>query len=504
MITHRFAFIFVTIMINLLLTSCGGEADGSGSSANKTPQASATPVPAVLAEDLNEPDDNTQPENHESSAFYFSYDDSASTASKELTFTALQEGRVPPASWGRPYEYLNSEKFTHFNADSYLPFDVSFGIYAAQALEIPLREEIDDALYALGVNISGPNMTQEERPNVVLTLLVDVSGSMEAPYAIETYGDHRTLLDVVKVGLMTLLDHLKEGDVLNLVTFSTGSDIPVQNWFYNPSDDTFTNAVAGLYTQASTNLNAGITKAYEAALQSYQSHKANRVIILTDAYVNQGEVNPTIIAENTVINGREGIHFAGIGIGNGFNDRFLNQLTDIGKSVYAAMISPGDAERIFGAGFMNFIDSAVSDVKFRLIYPNNFTHFSSAAEEVSEDPEQVNSTNFSYNSSQFFLELFSTQNASDSDTFVLTITYKEAGETQTIEIEKTLAQLQAAGGELHIKSAAAATTLASLVNGELSCDVVLASSLYAATEVSEIFSNYRDAIDHYCALINKN
>ena len=438
-------------------------------------------------------------EDEESQYFYFSYDDSSSTAARDLSVFALENGNKPSAGWGRPYEFLNAEEFEHFNKETLGPFDISFGAYIDQENSISLADA--DQTFSIGINLSGPVMTNAERPNVVLTLLVDVSGSMDSLYATETRSDIRTLLDVAKHGLKTLDGTLKEGDVINLVTFHTTASIVIEGMEYDFSG--FVDTIEGLSTQGSTNLDAGIDLAYVVANRHYDPEKSNRVIILTDANANTGQTDPAVISQATVIGGSEGIYFAGIGMGSSFDDDFLNELTEEGKGVYSAMITPTDAERIFGEkGFIRFIDSAVDDVKFKLEYPSGLEHIVSSAEEVSENADEVQSIAFAYNDDQFFFEIFEiTENYDDSKEMVFEISYTDAdGESAVIRRSATLASL-AGEGEPQIKAAAAVSTLAYLISqSDLECDEVLSSGLYQEETGTELFLAYKDYITDFCSL----
>jgi len=55
-------------------------------------------------------------------------------------------------------------------------------------------------------------------------------------------------------------------------------------------------------TIGTTNLNDGIEKGYDIALDTFDSSKMNRLVLITDAYANTGEIDSTIISQNTRIN----------------------------------------------------------------------------------------------------------------------------------------------------------------------------------------------------------
>lgn len=514
-----------TIALSLVLSACGGGGSNStaptggtttgattntGNTAGTSSGINQMVITGQGTSVLNPPADEEgpiDPGTVDGNFFFFSYDDSGSTASKDLAVFSINNGTIPSASLGRSYEYLSAEEFSHFDETNLGPFDVSMGLHAFEQNGIPLdqttlsklSEEGSGAVYAFGVNLTGPVMTKAERPNVVLTLLIDISGSMDSSYASETRSDIRSLLDVTKYALSALPESLKEGDEINMVTFNNAASIRLESDTFD--EDVYQNVVESLRVDGSTNLDAGIEIAYEVANRQYKPEKSNRVVIITDAYANTGVVDPAVISQNTTINNAEGIYFAGVGVGSGFNDAFLNELTDIGKGVYSAMITPEDGRRIFTQGFSRFIDHAVSDVRFRLEFPNGFSHLLSAAEEVSSVAEDVQTINFSFNDSQFFFELFSTPDSwSSDDEFILEVSYVDSeGERVSHELTETVDTLLGAE-KSQIYAAAAVSVLARLVSGAIGCTDVTGSALYSLNVDDAIFDTYKGLIDQYCSI----
>ena len=455
---------------------------------------SATPVSLPP-----EPEPETEPPiDDEANAFFFSYDESTSTAGRDLSLFAIDNGFRPAPQLGRAFEFLNAESFEPFDSQPVGPFSVSMGMLSASNADLPTSIATQDSLYALGVNLVGPEQTREQRRNVVLTLLVDVSGSMDSLYASETRSDIRSLLDVARFGLSQLPQSLKAGDVVNLVKFSSDAEIILEG--NSGQGFEFTNAVNGLVTEGSTNINTGLNLAYEVANRNFDPQKANRVLIVTDAFVNTGEINPDIIARQTVINELEGIYFSGIGVGSGFNDTVLDTLTDVGKGSYTAMITPNDGERLFTDGFMQFVEPALTDVMFQLSYPQQLNQFQSAAEEISVNAQDIQPVNFSYNSDQYFLEIFTGPEDINTDQDVtLNIIYTDPqGQQSTASLAVSLDQLFTQG-EQSIRSAAMVSTLANVIAESVSCDEALNSLLYINSIDDTVYSRYRDALTDYCS-----
>lgn len=437
---------------------------GEPAGGQTVPQPAPTGTPDPNSETTIDPNSEVQ---EASNYFYFSYDDSASTAGVEQTKYALRNGFLPNPSWVRPWEFLNYESFHSKSPENLGTFDVSMGLWRHTSAQ---AEGLSD--YDLGVHVTGPTISNAERRNLILTLAVDVSGSMEnTSVQVDENAPTPTLLELVRSGLKTLAEQLKPGDIVNLVAFSTAADTRIQGFEYTGDKTEFLQAVDSLQGLTGTNLNAGLKAAYDLAQAYFDDSKINRVIMLTDAFANQGSVDSQLIARNTRINDLEGIYFSGLGFGYNFNEAFLNDLTEAGKGTYYSVITQTDAERAFGDRFMSLVNIAARNVRFKLEYPAALKRTVSAAEQSSQIAEEVDPIHFSYNSSQFFLERFRSddETAVNTGTFKLTIDYTDpvSGIKKTEIIEKSLEEIL--NQELpNIQDARVITLLTSMIRGETS------------------------------------
>lgn len=484
-VKNKTLFVLLVCLV-LILSACKGSDNSSVGGPGGSTSPSGGPVSTTIGGG----------EDASSNFFYFSYDDSASTAGVELVKYQLNHDILPPASLGRPWEFLNYETFDTSNSAPTGTFRVSLGL-----LQRP-GEAAETAEYRLGVSVSSPEITRADRQNVVLTLIVDVSGSMGW---LTTQVDDTALtkLEVVKYGLNQLAASLKDGDVLNLVTFTTSAAIVLQNVPYSQIATLFIPAVNALTPQASTNLNDGIQKGYQAAFNTFDQAKLNRVVIITDAYANQGEVNSTAIAQNTRINEAEGIYFSGIGMGADFNEAFLNELTEAGKGGYFAVITNHDAKKAFQDRFISLVSVAARHVQFRLDYPKSLTHITTASEESSTVQTAVKPTDFSFNTSQYFYEVFTGLTQTDlSQTFTLTITYTDPGTLQptTETVTKTLGELLG-HEENNIRDAEIIFLFAELLGERTTWDDVnaIVSNFYQGYS-SPLFVEYTGLLNKYHTL----
>lgn len=475
-----------------------------GQSSEAVPKPQASPTPESDPKPL--PAESIEAQNF----FYFSYDDSASTAGVEQTKFALERGTpvLPNPSWVRPWEFLNYETFTPQKLSNVGSFQVAMGLWQHRVpsnsnSDIESVSEEQNA-YDLGIQVKTPEITKAERQNIVLTLLLDVSGSMNSPSVqLDESQQVPDLLAVAKAGLSQLPAQLKAGDVVNLITFSNTATTRLTSWAYDGDDSAWQKTVADLRTEGGTNLNAGLEKAYALAQQTYNPAKANRVMMLTDALANQGEINADIVARNTRINDAEGIYFSGLGLGFDFNEGFLNTLTEAGKGSYTSLISTTDAKRAFGERFISLTQIAARNVRFRLDYPAALQRTVSAAEQSSQIASEVDPIHFAANSSQFFLERFKADGEGNvTGNITLTITYTDPLTGAESEAVKSLPISELLNQELSsIKDARMITLLTQLIQGKLSPASARAEmDALLSTHSSPLASEYKKHIETWLSL----
>jgi len=426
-----------------------------------TPMPTATPLPTPTPTPLPEPSQLRD-------FFYFSYDDSASTAAVELVKEKLKQGEMPNASLARPWEFLNQIHFPYENQEETGLFKVSMGMDRIADPENPFLDSYD-----LGVHVTAPALCRQARPPMVLTLVIDISGSMDefAKSVYEWNGTGSKKIDLLRTGLNRLKQELVPGDVVNIVTFSDTATTKAENLILPESAQALSNQIDDLRTEGGTNLNAGLQEGYRIARKYYQPQKTNRVLMLTDAQANQGELDPLMVSRQTQINDKAGIYFSGLGFGADFNEAFLNQLTEVGKGSYYSIVNEEDAKRAFGERFLALTHAAARNLRFKLDYPAWLKHGESAAEEVSIVAEGVQPTHFSFNTSQFFLERFrankNPNTASDSLRLEISYTLPSTGEKRTEVYEKPLSALLGKE-QASIQNARLITALTGLIQGNLS------------------------------------
>ena len=156
--------------------------------------------------------------------------------------------------------------------------------------------------------------------------------------------------------------------------------------------------------------------------------------------------------------------------------------------------------------FMGLINVAARDVRFRLDYPKALQSFKSASEESSKVASNVQTTNFSYNTSQYFLEQFlapsdATEILKQKVRLTIFYTDPESGANRAEILEKPLSELldQEKG---NIQDAHLITLLTSILSAQISRERAEAELKLLQDRQSPLAQEYRGFITQALKLQN--
>jgi Ca-activated chloride channel family protein len=194
-----------------------------------------------------------------------------------------------------------------------------------------LRET--QVVYGLLEITAEPRFTDElPAPPVNLSLVIDRSTSMQ--------GER---LDQVKRAVMPLIDQLTDRDTFSVVAFSDRAEVVV------PAQRNFDRALAKaristLYAGGGTELLQGLISGL-TELQRYVSPSAvNHLILLTDGRTYGDEADSLSLASLAAL---DGINIHGMGIGEEWNDSFLDDLAGRTGGATAYVNSAASVARYF-------------------------------------------------------------------------------------------------------------------------------------------------------------
>jgi Ca-activated chloride channel family protein len=248
------------------------------------------------------------------------------TGSYTVARRYLAEGNLPDPRSVRVEEYVN-----FFDYGDAPPRQGDFAI-RAEGAPSPFTEGGSHRL--LRFNIRGREVNAANRRPVVLTFVVDVSGSM----------DQGNRLGLVKESLALLLDQLKPTDRVGLVIY--GDDARV---LQEPTNDkkAVRRAIESLRPEGSTNAEAGLLAGYDVAGRNFQMNAANRIILCSDGVANVGRTGPLSILGRIGREARRGIELTTLGFGMGnYNDHLMEQLSNKGDGRYAYIDTLDEAKRV--------------------------------------------------------------------------------------------------------------------------------------------------------------
>ena len=336
---------------------------------------------------------------------YLSNDDSMSLASAQRVLWDVQNGRTPSMQEIRPHELLN-----YFTFDT-APVSGSdlFSVQGSAA-----RTGDDTLSVALAVKGDA-----SDRQPLDLTVVLDRSGSMSAEGRME----------YLKRGLHLAEGELQPGDRVDVVLFDNTVCTPLEDYVVGRDDPSLlTRTIDQLQPRGSTNLDAGLREGYRLA-SAREAHRRNqRVMLVTDAFLNTGSVDPDVVSEVARNYEDRGIRLTGVGVGREFNDDVLNKLTEKGKGAYVYLGSEAVVDRLFSAGFESLTRTIAHDVHFALELPEGLAMERFYGEESSTVKADVQPIHYYAGTSQLFLQDLTVDPARlrPRDDITVRITYRDA------------------------------------------------------------------------------
>ncbi len=270
------------------------------------------------------------------------------TASYALARNYLNQGFLPEKAQVRTEEFVN-----YFAPDLAPPTEDAFAITTELAPSLfGGRED----RWILRVGIRAREVSRQERKPLVLTFVVDTSGSMQ----------EQGRLELVKHAMRLLLGELDARDKIGVVAFSSDARLilPVTSV---SARGLIESAIHPLAPQGSTNAEAGLRMGYELALGALDREAVNRVILLSDGVANTGQTDQDRISEAVRLHREKGIYLNTIGVGmHNHNDALLEQLADKGDGICDYVDSTESARRAIVDRFTGAFEPVASDVKIQV------------------------------------------------------------------------------------------------------------------------------------------
>ncbi|MFH1769753.1 MAG: VWA domain-containing protein [Parcubacteria group bacterium] len=245
----------------------------------------------------------------------------------------------------------------------------------------PLSED-DEYYLAVGLN-SGIKESDFERKRLNLIIVLDISGSMSSPfdkYYYDQFGNYietpayeesnKTKMEVATESIVGLLGHLNDDDKFGMVLFDDGAYMAKQLGYIGETDmDSLEDHILDLMPQGGTYMSSGMEMATDM-LDEYhkvdQSIYENRIIFLTDAQPNIGELSEDGLLRMMDDNSNDNVHTTFIGIGVDFNTELIESITKTRGANYYSVHSSRDFKKRMDDEFEYMVTPLVFDLKLEL------------------------------------------------------------------------------------------------------------------------------------------
>jgi Ca-activated chloride channel family protein len=203
------------------------------------------------------------------------------------------------------------------------------------------------------IGLAGYDLPAATRPPLNLTLLIDVSGSMDAA----------NKLPLAKQALRMMVSSLTAADKVSIVVYAGAAGIVLKPTLGSETRDIVC-ALEDLNAGGSTAGGQGIRLAYDTAAQNYNPQGVNRVMLLSDGDFNVGIIDPSALKDFVSEQRQKGIYLSVFGFGQGnYNDDMMQALAQNGNGTAAYIDTINEARKVFTDEISGTLFPIANDVK---------------------------------------------------------------------------------------------------------------------------------------------
>ncbi len=196
--------------------------------------------------------------------------------------------------------------------------------------------------YFVAVGLKGGKAAQNfTRPPLNLTVVLDVSGSMSSPFNRYYYdkkakrGSRKSKIAIATETIVAMMKHLRPEDRLGVVLFDNDAYRAKPLRKVAETDmQAIARHILDLHAMGGTNWSAG----YKEALKLFETIPLkgyeNRILFLTDAMPNRGELSKEGLLGLAKSAAKRGIHTTFIGVGVDFNPALVDYIAKIRGANY--------------------------------------------------------------------------------------------------------------------------------------------------------------------------
>jgi Ca-activated chloride channel family protein len=201
-----------------------------------------------------------------------------------------------------------------------------------------------------------PQLAEKPKQAVDLVIVLDRSGSMQGEK-----------IEAARAAVLRLIEKLTPNDRLALVTYSDGVQLvaPLTAMDEGNHQRLFA-AVQQVYADGGTNLGGGLRQGIDLFLQTPDSGRQRKVILISDGLANQGTTDPTALGQMAAAASDHHFAVSTVGVGLDFNESLMTTIADHGTGRYYFLEDPLVFAQVFEKEFQNARQVAAADVELRV------------------------------------------------------------------------------------------------------------------------------------------
>jgi len=231
---------------------------------------------------------------------------------------------------------------------------------------------------SVGLN-SGIEEKEFKRKKLNLVVVLDISGSMGGSFDSYYYDKmgkkiknsdevKKKKIQIATESIVAMLSHLHDDDSVGIVLFDNKSYLAKPLRLVGLSDKkAIRDHILELQERGGTNWSAG----YKQALELFKREKSgsvyeNRIIFLTDAMPNRGELSKDKLFGLAKKASEEGIHTTFVGIGVDFNTDLVEYVSKVKGANYFSVHSSSEFKKLLDKEFDYMVTPLVYDLVLKL------------------------------------------------------------------------------------------------------------------------------------------
>ncbi|HDN26134.1 MAG TPA: VWA domain-containing protein [Thioploca sp.] len=223
------------------------------------------------------------------------------------------------------------------------------------ALSTPVMLADKKQTVYLRVGLIGFRIEKENVAPINVALVIDQSGSMRGEK-----------IRRAKDAAIMAIERLRQDDIIAVVTYNHSAEILLSA---NKAQDKemLKAAINQLISGGQTALYDGIEKAAKEVRKFLERNRINRIVIVSDGLANVGPSTPEELGALGASLGKENITVTTIGLGLGYNEDLMTQLSEKSDGNHAFAENPDELTDFFDHEFGDILSVASQEVDVAII-----------------------------------------------------------------------------------------------------------------------------------------